>query len=73
MKYLRRFNDFNFFFGILFVLDCFAVRRFNWSKYLLEGLFEYTLLFDSLLLFKVYRDVLVVVEFLCILYFGFIF
>lgn len=72
MKHLRRFNDFNSFFGILSALDCSAVRRLNWPKHLPEGLSEYTSLLDSSSSFKAYRDALAAAEPPCIPYLGLI-
>lgn len=72
MKHLRRFNDFNSFFGILSALDCSAVRRLNWPKHLPESLSEYTALLDSSSSFKAYRDALAVAEPPCIPYLGLI-
>ena len=72
MKHLRRFNDFNSFFGILSALDCSAVRRLNWPKHLPESLSEYTALLDSTSSFKAYRDALAVAEPPCIPYLGLI-
>lgn len=72
MKHLRRFNDFNSFFGILSALDCSAVRRLNWPKYLPDGLAEYAMLIDSTSSFRAYRDALAVAEPPCIPYLGLI-
>ena len=72
MKYLRRFNNFNAFFGILSALDCSAVRRLNWPKHFPESLAEYATLIDSSSSFGAYREALSSAKPPCIPYLGLI-